>query len=256
MRRSLELLRPALWLPTVTMCLGLIALWWAVAAHNRDLFPTPSAVVNVLVDHPGAFIGNGGDTLAEALPGLAVSFLGALLLALAMSQSRLMTRAVLPLAVALNVTPLIAIAPALSIVFGIDNRWPRFVATAIITFFPVLVNSLVGLRMADQQASEVFRSLHASRWETLWRLRLPASVPYLFAAARVVVPLSVLGAAIAEMVAPGPGVGLGFMIQNWSSQGDLGYAWAGIFSLTVIGLLLTGIVVVAEDWVLRWRGFR
>jgi NitT/TauT family transport system permease protein len=136
------------------------------------------------------------------------------------------------------------------------GRSPRFVVTALITFFPVLINSLVGLRSADPQAVEVFETLHASRIETLWRLQLPSSLPYLFAAARVVVPLSLVGAAIAEMVTSGPGVGLGFLIQQWSSDGQLSYAWAGVVTLAGFGLVLTGLVVLAEDRVLRWRGFR
>jgi NitT/TauT family transport system permease protein len=243
------------WVPPVLAFGVVVLVWQLVAGHNHFLLPTVAQVVDVLVDHPGTFLGNGGDTLAEALPGLAISFVAALLLAMAMNQSRLVSRAVLPLAVALNVTPLIAIAPALGVSLGL-GRSPRVVVSALITFFPVLVNSLAGLRSADPQALEVLRTLHASRWETLWRLQLPSSLPYLFAAARVVVPLSVVGAAIAEMVTSGPGIGLGYLIYSWSSTGAINYAWAGVATLTALGLVLTGAVVLLEDRVLRWRGFR
>jgi NitT/TauT family transport system permease protein len=232
-----------------------LVVWQTVAVRDHFLLPTLRQVADALSGNLGALLANGGDTLAEALPGVAVSYAGGLLLAVAMNQSRLVTRAILPLAVALNVTPLIAIAPALGVSLGV-GRSPRFVVTALITFFPVLINSLVGLRSADPQAVEVFETLHASRIETLWRLQLPSSLPYLFAAARVVVPLSLVGAAIAEMVTSGPGVGLGFLIQQWSSDGQLSYAWAGVVTLAGFGLVLTGLVVLAEDRVLRWRGFR
>lgn len=255
MRRAAEFAHPRNWLPPLVAFGLLLVFWQAVAVHDRFVLPTLGAVWDRLVDDPTRFLQSGGDTLAEALPGVAVSYFAALLVALAMNQSRLVSRAVLPLAVALNVTPLIAIAPTLAISIGL-NRSPRVVLTALITFFPVLINSIVGLRAADPKTLEVFQTLSASRWETLWHLQLPSSLPYLFAAARVVVPLSVVGASIAEMVTSGPSVGLGYWIQLWSSSNQLDYAWAGIVTLALFGLLLTGLVVVAEDRVLRWRGFR
>jgi NitT/TauT family transport system permease protein len=102
----------------------------------------------------------------------------------------------------------------------------------------------------------VLETLHASRWETLWRLQLPSSLPYLFAAARVVVPLSIVGAAVAEMVSPGVSNGLGWLINTASSNSQLDIAWAGIVTLVVIGLAMMAIVVIAEARVLHWRGFR
>ncbi|MGH9105383.1 MAG: ABC transporter permease [Acidimicrobiales bacterium] len=255
MRRAFEPLRAATWVPPVVAFGLLVVVWQAVALNERFALPTVGAVWSVIFDHPGTLLRNGAATLVEALPGVAVSYCAALLLAMAMNQSRLVTRAVLPLAVVLNVTPVIAIAPALGEAFGI-GRTPRPVVTAVITFFPALINAMAGLRSADPGAVEVFQSLCASRWETLWRLQLPSSLPYLFAAARVVVPLSLVGAAIAEMVTTGPGIGLGYYIDQWSYDGQLGYAWAGIVTLAAFGLVLTGAVVVVEDRVLRWRGFR
>jgi len=254
MRRGLEGLRPGAWLPPFVAFGVVLALWQVLATHEKFLLPTLGQVGSALADYPGTLLANGGDTLAEALPGVAISSAVALLLAVAMDQSRLLTRAFLPLAVALNVSPLLAIAPTLTLFLGFGHA-PKIVMAAVITFFPVLINALAGLRSADPRALEVFASLSASRWETLWRLRLPSSLPYLFAAARVVVPLSVVGAAIAEMVAVSNN-GLGLLIEQKSSNDQLGFAWAGIVTLAVFGLLLTAIVLLAEDRVLRWRGFK
>lgn len=255
MLRATEGLKPRTWLPPLVVFGLLLGIWQAIAVHDHFLLPTISAVWDQLVGHPGTLLGNGGDTLAEAVPGVAISYCAAVLIAVAMNQSRVVTRAVLPLAVTLNVSPLIAIAPALVVVLGF-GRAPRVVMTALITFFPALINALAGLRSADPKAVEVFETLSASRWETLWHLQLPSSLPYLFAAARVVVPLSVIGAAISEMVAPGVNTGLGYWIDQWSVSDQLDLAWAGIVTLATFGLLLTGMVVVAEDRVLRWRGFK
>lgn len=250
-----ETLRPAIWVPPVVAFAVLLVVWQVLADHNHFLLPTLGSVARQLADDPTTYLANAGDTLAEALPGLAISYVIAVLLALAMTQSRVVTRALLPLAVVLNVTPLIAIAPALVVAFSF-SRTPRVVLVALITFFPALINCLAGLRSADPQALEVLETLHASRWETLWRLQLPSSLPYLFAAARVVVPLSIVGAAIAEMVSPGVSNGLGLLINTASQNSQLDIAWAGIITLVFFGLVMMAIVVVAEGRVLRWRGFR
>ncbi len=255
MRRVPDALRPAIWAPPLVAFAILLLVWQLLAAHDPFLLPTLGSVVKELVDHPTTFLTNGGDTLSEAIPGVAISYAVALLLALAMTQSRLVTRALLPIAVVLNVTPLIAIAPALVVAFSF-SRTPKIVLVALITFFPALINSLAGLRSADPLAMEVLETLHASRWDTLWRLQLPSSLPYLFAAARVVVPLSIVGAAVAEMVSPGVSNGLGFLIYMASEQSQLAIAWAGIVTLVVFGLVVMAIVVVAEGRVLHWRGFR
>ncbi len=248
-------LHPAHWAPPLATFALVLGVWELLALHNRYLLPTVGSVIAQLAGHPGTYLANGGDTLAEALPGVAISYAVALLLAVAMSQSRLVMRAVLPAAVVLNVTPLIAIAPALGIALGF-GRAPKIVLAGLITFFPTLINTIAGLRSADPQALEVLQTVRASRWDVLWRLQLPSSLPYLFAAARVVVPLGVIGAAISEMVSNGTSSGLGWYINTWSSNSQLDLAWAGIVTLAALGLALTGLVVLVEDRVLRWRGFR
>ena len=253
--RLASLVRPANWLPTVLALAAVAGAWQLVASSTTAIIPTLGAIWSAFAGHTVALFANGGDTLAEALPGLAISYVVAIVLAVAMSQSRVVTRAVLPLAVALNVSPIIAFAPPLSIAFGL-GRAPRVVLAAVITFFPSLINAIVGLGSADQGALEVFQTLHASRWETLWRLRLPASLPYLFAAARISAPLSLVGAAVAEMVLGGTNVGLGIWINTASANAQLNLAWARIAVLAFFGLLLTGLVAGLEAWVLKRRGFR
>lgn len=255
MRRVPEPLRPAIWAPPVVALGALLVIWQLLAVNHHYLLPTLGSVASQLVDNPTTYLANAGDTLSEAIPGVAISSAVALLLALAMTQSRIVTRALLPLAVVLNVTPLIAIAPALVVAFSF-SRTPKILLVGLITFFPALIYSLTGLRSADPEAMEVLETLHASRWETLWRLQLPSSLPYLFAAARVVVPLSIVGAAVAEMVSPGTSNGLGLLINTASQNSQLDIAWAGIVTLVFFGLLTMAIVVVAEGRVLHWRGFR
>lgn len=255
MPRPAELARPRLWGPAVTLAALLLVIWQLYARSQRFVLPTIGSVASHLWDNAGALSSNAVITLESAVIGLVTSAAAAVAIALAMSQWGLVRRAVLPLAIVLNVTPLIAIAPALSDGLGLGAA-PRVLIVVLITFFPVLINTLGGLESYDPQALEVLETLSASRWEVLWRLKLPSSLPFLFAAARVVVPLSIVGAAIAEMTVDGIGNGLGYTIYFAGNGADLGLAWAAVFCLAIMGLVLTGLVVGVEDLVLRRRGFR
>jgi NitT/TauT family transport system permease protein len=117
-------------------------------------------------------------------------------------------------------------------------------------FFPFLVNVLAGLRDVDPQVLDVVTTLHASRTEVLWRIRLPSSLPYLFAAGRICMPLSLVGAVVAEFVAAGEAKGLGTLVVTAASLGDLGTVYAAVVVLALLGVALFTLVVVAERAVL------
>jgi NitT/TauT family transport system permease protein len=247
-------LRLGLWLPAVVAIAAFLGLWEVVAYHDHFLAPTLAQVADQLGSHPGFYLTNTLYTLSEAVPGLLIGFGAALVLAVSMNQWRVVSRALFPLAVVINVTPLIAIAPVLLVAGGF-GRFPHIVVTALIVFFPALINAIAGLRSVDPGADEVLRTLHASRWERLWRLQLPASLPYLLAAGRVGAPLAVIGASVSEMVAGGSS-GIGLHIAQDASNSALAGAWAGIATLVAFGLVLSGLAAVLEQRVLQWRGFR
>jgi NitT/TauT family transport system permease protein len=230
----------------------LILVWQLVALHNRFVIPTVPQIVSELVDHPGLFWQNFLVTLQEAVVGASCGMAAAFILAIAMCQVRLIERALMPLAVTLNVTPIIAIAPGLVVAFGFGLT-PKYIVTAVIVFFPFLINSLVGLRSTDPQAHDVLRTLHASQGEILLRLRLPSSLPYLFAAARICMPLSVIGAVVAEFTAAGRASGLGSLIETAASLSDLKTVYASVLVLAFLGIALTLAVVVLQRSVLGWH---
>ena len=184
--------------------------------------------------------------------GLLASFVAAFVLAVAMVHVRTVERAVMPLAVAINVTPVVSLAPGLSIALGVGLS-PRFLVTTLICFFPWLVNSLVGLRSIDPEALDFLRSLYASRFEVLLRLRLPSCLPFLFAAARVCFPLAVVGAVVAEFSTSGPGQGLGSLISIGANTNYWAEVYAAIFCLALLGLVLTLGVTTAERRLLVWH---
>jgi NitT/TauT family transport system permease protein len=240
------------YLPAVVAFI-LVAVVWEIVAHNtQSIVPTLGSVVSALHANPHLLFSDGVDTLQESLVGLAAGFAVAFLAAVAMSEIPLFERALMPLAVVVNVTPLVAIAPGLGIAFGFGYA-PKYILTAIIVFFPFLVNAAIGLRSVEPEALNVFATLRASRLEVLWRLRLPSSLPFLFSAARVCLPLSIVGAVVAEFTASGFSRGLGYLVVVSASDSQLGLEFAAIFCLAVMGIVYTAIVAVCEHRLLRWH---
>ncbi|HLH99662.1 MAG TPA: ABC transporter permease [Acidimicrobiales bacterium] len=239
-------------LPPLVGAAVLVVVWQIVAASDSYVLPRPGTVASQLGSHAGTYLSAAGTTLEEAMGGLAAGGAAALGLALLMAQWRVVRRAVLPLALLANVTPIVALAPALIVAFGFGLA-PKMVVTALMCFFPALINAVAGLGSADPALLEVLAVLHASPREVLWRVRVPSSLPYLFVAARICFPLSVIGAVVAELVSPGSSSGLGTLIEQAATDAQLDRVYAAVVCLGVIGVALTGLVALAERRVLSWR---
>lgn len=252
MRPRLGMLHPAYWGPFVVLLVLLGLLWTLGAEQLPYLLPPLGEVWGVLADDPAYFVRNAAVTLGEAMAGLLIAFVGAFGLAVLVSEAPLARRAVMPVAVVLNVTPLVAVAPALVVAFGFGPA-PKLIVTALICFFPILINTAAGLRSVAPEVLQVFRTVHASRWELLRHVRVPTALPYVFASLRIVFPLSVVGAVVAEMSAAGSNDGLGTVIQVASSMNRLSVIWAAIAILAVMGSMLLLLVTFAERRVLHWH---
>lgn len=247
-------LRNALVIVVPVLASALLLTAWEVWVRVRDvkeyLLPAPSAVLAALADEPGRFVEAAFLSLQAALGGLALASLGAFILAVAMAHSRLLERALFPPALALKVTPIVAVAPLFTIWFGF-GLGPKVLITAMITFFPMLVNSVVGLRSVDPRAHDFLRALDASRWQIFWRLRVPSSLPYVFAGLRISVPLSLIGAVVAEFLSGSAGMGQLILIAN--GDFDTPVLFGAVFVLAAMGILLTASVAVLERRVLFWH---
>lgn len=240
--------------------LGLLALTWQlVAVHNTYLVPRIGAIWDQLVDNPREFLDAAGNTLQESAVGLGASFAVAFSLAIVMSHIRVVERAVMPVAVIINVTPVVSLAPGLAVALGFGMA-PRYLVTGIIVFFPMLINSLIGLRSVDPEALQYFASLDASKLEVLLHLRIPSSLPFLFAAARICFPLSIIGAVVAEFSTAGNSNGLGSLIElaaeDEGTSKSLPEVYAAIFCLALLGLFFTLAVTVLERRLLSWHPAR
>ncbi|HET7026662.1 MAG TPA: ABC transporter permease [Candidatus Limnocylindrales bacterium] len=191
-------------------------------------------------------LGQGLFTLGEAFFGFVAGSLLGLGLAILFVHSRLAERALVPYVVASQTVPILAIAPIVVVAIKADWLSVAFV-TAYLSFFPVTIGALSGLRAADPRALELFRSYAASRRTILWKLRLPASLPYLFTAFRVAAAGSIIGAIIGEQTA-GVASGLGSAIINYNQYyiSAPERLWATIVMTTFVGLAFVGLVVLVE----------
>ncbi|MEE4543886.1 ABC transporter permease [Streptomyces sp. V4-01] len=247
--------RPSVWLPLTVMLAVLSALWQYGARRLPYLLPSLPDVGRSLGANPGYYVHNALVTLGEATAGLAMGFVAAFLLAVLTSELPLVHRAVMPIAVVLNVTPLVAIAPALVVAFGFGPL-PKLIITGLICFFPILINTAAGLRSVPLPVLQVYRTMDAGRVELLWHLRIPHALPFLFAALRIVLPLSIIGAVVAEMSAAGSTRGLGTAISVASSMNQLPVVYASIAVLAFMGVLLLLAVSLVERRALHWHDGR
>ena len=256
-RRGLRLaaLVPALsYLLPPAIAMAMLAIGWELWTRFADvkeyIVPGPVAILERLFGDIGFFARQGAVTLWEALAGFglgaAVAFTGATL----MAHSRFLERSLFPLAVLVKVTPIVAVAPLFVIWFGFGSM-PKVLIAALITFFPVLVNAMTGLRSVTPGALDFFHSLSASRAEIFFRLRVPSSLPYLFAAFRISIPLSVIGAVVGEWFSGDRGLGSVIIVAH--NNLDTPTLFSAVLVLAFMGISLTILTSYLERRVLFWH---
>ena len=192
-------------------------------------------------------------TWREAAIGFVVGAVLGVALATAFVHSGLLERAFVPYVIASQTIPIVALAPMIVFAFG-PNVLSVVIIATYLTFFPVTIAMIRGLRSPDPRALELMRSYAASRRAVFWKLRLPASVPYLFTALKISATASIVGAIVGE----GPGQisdGLGRAIVNFNNQYISGpeKLWAAILASALLGIVFFGLVVLAEVLTLRGR---
>ena len=252
--------------PVIAISLSILT-WEAVVDLLRIppyLLPAPSAVFATLLnllaggwtepkllgEPPTGVLRDAYITLLEAMVGLAAGTIIGVTLGIVMAHSRFAEQTIYPVVTAIRATPIIAIAPIFIIWFGVGIA-PKAVVAALGTFFPMLVNSITGMRSVDPATLEFFRSVHASTREIFWHLRVPNTWPYFFAGLRLSVSLSLIGAIVGELV--GSREGLGHMIEVTAVQLRLTEVFSGVIVLALMGILLTEAVGLIQSRVLYWH---
>jgi len=215
------------------------------------ILPPPSQVFRALVNGfaSGLYPRHIAVTLIETLLGFAAGFALAILLGVLIALSPRVEYYLYPYIVMFQSMPKVALAPLLVIWFGLGLT-SKIVNVALICFFPLLVNTIVGLRSVDSDRVNLMRSLYASEWQIFRMLRFPNALPFIMAGVEVGIILSLLGAIVAEFV--GAEAGLGMLIQSMNNTLDVAGQFSILLILSAIGLILNKIAVKTGDRALFW----
>ena len=234
---------------------------WEIACRVMAIptyfLPAPSQIAVAAIAGAPVLLESAWNTLSMALKALVVASALACSVALVVAINQTLEKAVHPLAVALQVTPVIAIAPQVVIWAGLDHPERAIVALAVVVaFFPIFSGALTGLKSTDPDLERLFDLYGASRWQRLWRLRIPSSIPFVLEGHKVAGGLAVIGAVVAEFVAGSGGAqGLAWRILESSNRLQTARTFAAVIVLAIMGALLHALLRWAEQVILkRLRG--
>lgn len=242
--------------PWVTLATVLV-LWQVVVTFewvSPALIPAPLAVLDkfgqVLAD--GRLANHTATTLYEIVAGLALGVGAAVILGYLIARLPLLEDVLSPIIVAMQSTPVVAYAPLLIIWFG-SGATSKIVICALIVFFPMLMNTVVGIRNVPGDLRDLMRVSQASRWQTLIKLEIPAAMPVLLAGLKTSATLSVVGAVVGEFI--NASSGLGFLISIARNQYDTPLVYVGVITLALLARTLYGLVGVLERRLLVWQHY-
>ncbi len=237
----------------VAGAVSLLVLWWLVIVVfdvEEYIAPTPLGVLKAIQADFSLLMWNLLPTMTEAISGFLLGNGFAILVAIAFVHSMTLERMYFPIAVLFNTIPIIALAPILIHVLGLGMA-PKIAIATIICFFPTLVNMIRGFRACSTNELELMHVLSASRREIFFKLRLPRSLPFLFASLKITSTTAVIGAIVGEWI--GSSQGIGALIIQATFNYRIGLLYAAIVVSSLFSLLLFALVVQAEKYFLKWN---
>ena len=240
------------WAPALLIVVCIIILWEGyvrIFDVQKWLLPAPSQIGVALFQDAGLLWRHTGVTVLEIVVGFGLALASGVLLATAIGMSRTLERALYPFIIASQTIPIIVIAPMLLIWVGYGLA-PKVIVVALISFFPIVVNMVDGLASVDRDMIRLMRTLGANRWQIFLKVRVPASLPYLFSGVRVAIAVSVIGAVIGEWV--GSSEGLGYLMLRSKPQFLTERVFAAIVILSALGVALFASVGIAERLAIPW----
>ena len=249
--RALRLVAP------IVMALALLGAW-QVAVTVGDvppyIVPSPTRIAATLWGDRALLAQSLLVTGSVALAALALAVACGVAIAFACAQSRIAEASLMPYAILLQVTPVVAIAPLL-IIWVKDTRTALVLCATVVAIFPIIANTTLGLRSVDPALLDLFRMSRASRWQVLTRLRIPSALPYFFGGLRIASGLALIGAVVAEFVAGtgGQGAGLAYQILMAGIELNIPRLFAALVVITAAGIVLYTLVgtlarVVLKSW--------
>lgn len=258
--RQRRLLRTArFYVPALVVFAGVIVAWEVlVGAANLQAFilPKPSAIVAALQENWGggrfALLPSAQATLVEAVGGLVIGTIGGVLVAFVTARWVTARAALMPLAVAAGAVPIIALAPLMNNWFGVLSPLSKMMMSAVLVFFPVMINVTRGLVQVEPGALELMRSYAASEWTVLRKVRVPNALPFFFTALKLGATLSLIGAIVGEYFG-GASLVLGRIIVQSASALRFDVTWAAILLGAATGIVFYLLISAVERIVIPWH---
>jgi ABC-type nitrate/sulfonate/bicarbonate transport system permease component len=238
--------------PPLVIVVLLFAVWEVgvvVSGLRPQVLPSPSRVIREGVEQFPTIAQHAWATVQVTLIGFAFSLIVAWILAIAIDFWEWLRRGLLPLLVASQTIPIVAIAPLMIIWFGF-GLLPKVLVVGLVTFFPIVVGLIEGFNKADREASNLLRSMGAGRLKEFWYVRLPSALPSFFTALRISITYAVVGAIFAEYVGAREGLGIYMSMQKNAFRTDLVLATVAVTAVLSIALYL--ITFLIERLVISW----
>jgi NitT/TauT family transport system permease protein len=241
-------------IPLVTL-IAVLGVWQIIVLakiYPPFIIPPPLQVANkgIQVIGDGSLFYHAGVTFGNVLAGLFVGLALAVSLGYLIAKTPLLEDFLSPIIVAVQSAPVVAYAPLLVIWFG-NGPTSKIVTGALIVFFPMLLNTVVGIRNVPQPLRDLMLSMRATRWQTFTKLEVPAAMPVLMSGLKISATLAVIGAVVGEFISAN--AGLGFLINLARSQYDTPLVIIAVLTLTLIARFLYGVVSFIERFVLGWQ---
>lgn len=239
----------------------LVADTWS---QERPILPAPhqilielkETVIDKKITSKRSLVFHGWITVSATLLGFAIGTVAGILLAVGIVHNRAMDMSVMPWAIASQTIPILAIAPMIIVVLnsiGIQGLIPKAIISAYLSFFPVVVGMVKGLRSPDAMQLDLMKTYHASRAKVFWSLRLPSSMPYLFTSLKVGIAAALVGAIVAELPT-GAIRGLGARLLSGSYYGQTVQIWAALFAAAAVAASLVALVGFLQRLTLKRMG--
>ncbi len=214
------------------------------------ILPNPHEILFSIIQNWNTLLQHTLITMSESVLGFLLGSIFGIFVALMFVYSHKSKKALYPYAIALKATPLFALAPLLVVWFG-SGMLSKIVMSALVAFFPVLVNSVKGFSTIQQESFDLLRSFSASKWQTFVKLRFPNALPYIFQALKISTTLAVVGATIAEFT--GASAGIGHLIVNASYYLNTSLMFSGIVMISLGGILFFYLVEYIEKKIVFWQ---
>lgn len=245
---------------------GFLELLPQTFAQERPVLPAPHQIiaelwdtaVNKAVTSKRSLVYHAGVTLSATLLGFAIGAVLGILLAVAIIHNRAMDRSVMPWIIASQTIPILAIAPMIIVVLnsiGISGLLPKALISTYLSFFPIVVGMVKGLRSPETLQLDLMHTYNASPAQIFWKLRWPAALPYLFTSLKIAIAIALVGAIVGELPT-GAVAGLGARLLSGSYYGQTVQIWAALFMAAGVAAILVSIIGVAHAAVLKRMGAR